>query len=251
MAAALLGALAALPAALPAAAAPRFLELAPAAPPARQAYWNASLDTWGGSVVADDAGNYHLYAAAMAEGCTLEQWATNSYIIHAVSATPAGPFARPPGAAGLAVPLWAHNPQAVRHTDGTYLLFSIGAENVTRPCTCPSPVPAGFCPRPKIYPWAERIQLHHASSPDGPWQPLGGIILGSNPSPYVLHTGEVFVAFKGGMQIARAQSWRGPYKVITPYGGALPSSSPHFPTIEDAFLWHDPASRRWNCLYHQ
>ena len=231
---------------------PRFLELAPAAQPASQAYWNTSLDTWGGSVIADDVGRYHLFAAAMAGGCSLGQWATNSFVMHSVAETPTGPFARAPGAAGTAVGLWAHNPQVVRHTDGTFLLFSIGKQNATKACTCQRPVPAGFCPRPKIYPWADLIQLHYAKSLDGPWTSLGTVIIGSNPSPFVLNsTGEVFVAFKGGMQIARAEHWRGPYKVITPLGGVLPPSGRNFPIIEDAFLWHDPKSRRWNSFFHQ
>ena len=228
------------------------LELEPAAVPASQAYWNASLETWGGSVIADDAGGYHLFAAAMAGGCTLDQWATNSFVMHGVADRPSGPFVRARGSAGTAVGLWAHNPQVVRHTDGTYLLFSIGKENATEPCACQRPVPAGFCPRPKSYPWADSIQLHYAKSLDGPWTSLGTVIRGSNPSPFVLNsTGEVFVAFKSGMQIARAEHWRGPYKIITPRGGALPASSSHFPIIEDAFLWHDYKSRRWNCFFHQ
>ena len=238
-----------------AAASGQILELLPAAPTAAQAFWaneSAPLDTWGGSVVQDDAGKFHLYAAAMAKGCALAQWATNSYVLHAVSESPTGPFRRPAGAAGTAVPLWAHNPQVVRHTDGTYLLFSIGAVNATQPCECPQPVPRGFCPRPKIYPWADEIQLHFADSPDGPWHSVGRVIWGSNPSPYVMRsTGEVFVAFKGGMQIARASHWRGPYEVISKLGGVLPAAGPSFPSIEDAFLWFDESARRWNCLYHQ
>ena len=45
---------------------------------------------------------------------------------------------------------------------------------------------------------------------------------------------KVYVAFKGGMQIAKAKHWRGPYEVISPHGGVLPKPGPDFPIIEDA-----------------
>ena len=234
------------------------LDLEPAPPPASQAFWNTSLDTWGGSVIEDGDGRYHLYAAAMAGGCGLAQWGTNSFVMHAVADNPAGPFARVPGAAGTAVGVWAHNPQVVRHTDGTFLMFTISKGNATDPCLCSEkPVPPGFCPRPRWDPWVESTQLHYAGSLDGPWTLLGRVISGSNPSPAVVaSTGEVYVAFKPGFQIARAAHWRGPYKTISPLKpfeghGLLPAGGPTFPLLEDAFLWHDPASRRWNCLFHQ
>lgn len=227
------------------------LELLPAAAPAAQAIWtNSSLNTWGGSVVQDDDGRYHIYASAMTGGCTLDQWATNSMVIHGVADSPTGPFTRAAGASGTAIPLWAHNPEVVRAPDGTFLLFSISALNATRPCTCPQPVPPGFCPRPKLDPWIELTQLHYASSADGPWTLLGRVLFGSNPSPFVVpDTGEVFIAFKPGMQIARASQWRGPYKVLT--RRVFPAAGASFPAIEDPYLWYDTAARRWNCLFHQ
>ena len=236
-----------------AAASAPILEVLPAAPPATQAIWaNSSLDTWGGSVVQDDDGRFHIYASAMTGQCTLEQWATNSMVIHGVADSPTGPFTRAAGASGIAIPRWAHNPEVVRAPDGTFLLFSISAVNATRPCTCSQHVPSGPCRKPKLDLWIDVIQLHYSSSADGPWRSLGRVLWGSNPSPFVVpDTGEVFVAFKPGMQIARANHWRGPYKVMSKFGGLLPAAGPSFPAIEDPFLWYDAAARRWNCLFHQ
>ena len=227
------------------------LSLEPADVPTSQALWDTKISTWGGSVIQQND-SFHLFAAEFVDNCTVGQWTTNSRIVHAVASSPSGPFKLADGAAAVAVPIWAHNPEVVRHTDGTYLLFSIGRPNATVPCKCPSPIPAGFCPRPKLYPlWADEIQLHFTRDLNGEWERLGTIILGSNPSPFVTPTGEVYVAFKGGLQIAHAKTWRGPYKVITPLAGLLPRPSPSFPTYEDQFLWFDAQAKRWNCLFHQ
>ena len=51
--------------------------LRPAPLPAVQVYRNASMWSWGGSVIFV-GGRYHIYAAAFTEGCGLSAWETNS-----------------------------------------------------------------------------------------------------------------------------------------------------------------------------
>lgn len=186
---------------LPASLSPA-LELLPAAPLDRQLYCNASLQTWGGNVLEDDAGGFHLYAAGFGTGnCGLNEWLTNSDVIHAVSDSPDGPFSY----RDTAVPLWAHNPQAIRAPDGKWLLYQIARRNCQPrytwkipfcneskkerlPCP-PGAKPAGnttaeLCaalgsrPRdpnchgssaPECHCDSHRIEIYSADSPNGPW----------------------------------------------------------------------------------
>ena len=56
---------------------------------------------------------------------------------------------------------------------------SIGRPNATVPCKCPSPIPAGFCPRPKLYPlWADEIQLHFTRDLNGEWEQARALLEG-------------------------------------------------------------------------
>ena len=51
-----------------------------------------NVSSWGGSVVQDDDGMFHMYAAEMIGGCGIDYWEPNSRVVHAVAADPAGPF---------------------------------------------------------------------------------------------------------------------------------------------------------------
>ena len=160
------------------------LALLPAARRARQAFANASLASWGGSVieVADDATwRFHLFATAFVEGCGLNEWLTNGVVIHAVANDALGPFVD----AQVALPLWRAlwsaehtltrrwcatrtrvarrltrplsaaarppdaadaNPQVRRLSDGTFLLFAVGTLFPTQqPVNCSARAPP---PRP-------------------------------------------------------------------------------------------------------
>ena len=81
--------------------------------------------SWGGSVIGPSQnkdGKYWMFAAEMAQHCTLGQWTTNSQVVTAVSDTPEGPFVRQ----ALAIPPWSHNPEAILTADGTYVIFTLG-----------------------------------------------------------------------------------------------------------------------------
>eukprot|EP01051_Picozoa_sp_SAG22_P028548 SAG22_NODE_10127_length_551_cov_1.221239_1_plen_102_part_10 len=102
--------------------------MAPApAPFARQAYRNSSMTTFGGGVVhwAEDrggggGGSFHLFATGMTRGCGIHAWSSNTKVIHAVSATPEGPYVY----ADDVLPVLAAAPGVARTPDGTFLLFS-------------------------------------------------------------------------------------------------------------------------------
>jgi len=96
------------------------------------AYMNESLTSWGGNVIEDDDGLYHLYTSAMSENihrsnkpCAIGSWTTNSLVIHAVATSPIGPFKM----VDVALPTQHTNPHITRAADGEYLLYSIGGIN--------------------------------------------------------------------------------------------------------------------------
>eukprot|EP00935_MAST-01C_sp_MAST-1C-sp1_P002224 g2224.t1 len=71
-----------------------WLDLAPAPPPARQAFRNNSLQSWGITVMeSEEDGQYHAFVDTLSNNCGLGSWITNSQIIHATSDAPTGPFA--------------------------------------------------------------------------------------------------------------------------------------------------------------
>ena len=198
------------------------LDFLPAPPLERQLYSNASLQTWGGNVIEDDEGGFHLYAVGFGTyGCGLGHWLTNSDVIHATAASPEGPFRF----RDTAVPLWAHNPAALRAPDGTYLLYQMARRNCAKrhawpipvcklrngsaparpterlPCApgttaagnttselCAARVAGGGGPcqgssSPACHCDSHRIEIYSAASPNGPWKKF-------TPSPD-LHDGSI------------------------------------------------------------
>ena len=102
------------------------LDLLPA--PVDSGLRQTNSSNWCGTILVDpsDAGLYHAYNADFG-GCRdgLAIWLTGSRVIHSTSRSPVGPFA-PVWAAGgaeVAVSAEAHNPQAIRAPDGTFLLL--------------------------------------------------------------------------------------------------------------------------------
>ncbi len=180
------------------------LNLLPAAPLARQLYKNDTLTTWGGSVLRGDDGDYHLYAAAFGLGCGLGTWHSNSFVMHGVSSTPAGPYQW----SDVALPMEHHNPHALRAPDGTYLIYTHGQSNCDGDMPnstwaipdCGGELPGGgrtrvrnqttgYCGKNCVIPGCRgglagdgpvgsfrggpssynRIELHQSKTPYGPW----------------------------------------------------------------------------------
>lgn len=61
---------------------------------------------WGGSIIRDETGLYHLYVAIMSDGCGLGDWQYNSYIVHATAKHPLDEFIYNETVIGV----WTHNP---------------------------------------------------------------------------------------------------------------------------------------------
>ena len=108
---------------------------------------NAS--TWCASTLRDSgSGTWHAVYSQFAGACGLNSWVANSQLLHATSASAAGPFLPSSSSPLLRLP-FAHNPKLARAPDGTYLVFHIGCgDNSTHrygPCsggvTPPPPPP--------------------------------------------------------------------------------------------------------------
>jgi hypothetical protein len=252
-----LAAAAALPlAAAYVAAAPYSLNLAPARAPLNKAsvYYNDSMWSWGGSVIEtpDDAQwRFHLFAAAFVDGCGLSAWKSNSQVIHGVANDPLGPFTF----MDVAVSVWAHNPQVVRHTDGTYLLYSIGLLPEPTPRKCnggggDAADAADAADDDRAGGSFETMQLHYSDSVYGPWAlAAANIFNGTNPAPWVNPDGSMVVgSHDSRFVVSTAPHWRGPYSAPVPLFS--PPADGSGVVFEDPFLWFDAGAQVWRVLLH-
>jgi hypothetical protein len=186
------------------------LALAPVDPAEGRNGLAQNSSSWGGSVVADDDGLFHLFYARFELGCGLSMWTNNSVCVHATAPSPLGPFVD----ADISLPVFCHGPKVVRASDGTWLLFHIGSavDPVSRMCDCAanggSEAACAPCPNPSGRdPGDGRgfVTFAHARDPAGPWTPWGAPVLEpaggwegwlSNPSPWPRADGSILLAFR-------------------------------------------------------
>lgn len=197
-----------------------------------------NLTSWGGNVIYFD-GLYHLYVAEMVNDCPLSEWGLNSQVSHAVSSKPTGPYAFK----DVAVPVWAHNPQALLSSkDGKplFVIFHIGSGTTTKaPKNCTH---YGWQPQKPADPAGST--LHVATSPDGPWQPVTPSPPScNNPAP-LQHPNGTWYLLCGSKLLFRAPALTGPWTQVAkvPHGG-VPG------TYEDAFIFIDKRGH-WHALFH-
>ena len=222
--------------------------------------------TWGGSPIVDDKGLWHLFFSAMVNGCGLLHYQTNSVVKHAVANTLDGPWTvvttalapRHGGwdSGGVHAPSVSRDPRTKR-----FLLFYEATHSARSAldCRANSSVPAVYISRTR------RIGVASAISPYGPWQRLDRPILAPRPSgswddtdvsnaaPLLLPNGSVLLAYRaggdgvslgGGMGIAAAPAWDGPYRRV-----GLSVSRALF-AAEDGALYMD-RRKRFHMLVHR
>jgi hypothetical protein len=232
-----------------------------------------------------DGGEYHLFAAAMTNGCLLKHWGSNSRVEHAVSADPLGPFVF----RDVAVGVQAHNPAPLRLADGRWVIYHIGQGNNgtnggrpchDRPCCLPKcsacPGSSSFAPPSAtsdskqraaniwIAEWAARanddavldvrrdpplpVVAHVANSPYGPWLPLhltGEFVEGCINPAPWQLSNGTIYLICGSSILLRSESLTGPYDRVAFINRSLAP----VPVIEDAALWVD-GEHRWHALFH-
>lgn len=179
-------------------------------------YQNDTWSSWGGRPARDPAtGHWHLLATEITNRCPLNFFEYNSQVIRAVSETgPGGPYAK----AEVVLPPFHHNPALVGPTpDGHWLLFFIGAANVTGQVDCSGGEPG--VPQPswpnaskQVVPGNGYISMAWtADLARGPWQQR--VILRdngprdnqtswhcseANPSAVVAPNGTVVLVYRSG-----------------------------------------------------
>ena len=201
----------------------RSLALLPLAEPAQQAYCHYNDSTWGGSVIRGYDGVYHLFFSEMSNNCSLHDYGRVSRVAHATASRPQGPFVR----RGVALPVFAHNPQIVFDpTDGTYLLYHIGdtvAESCVPDCrggADDTGVGEGACP-----PKGHGTSVASSASPWGPWTRVPYVLPEyTNPSPLIYPNGTVLLAVRAGhdsakgIHILRSIHWNATYTHVSHVG---------------------------------
>ena len=224
-----------------------------------EGYW-----VWCGSVIRGDDGQFHMFASRWPKKLPFHPgWMVASEVVHAVAATPEGPYqfkdvALPARGAEYWDGRSTHNPRIVKHKD-TYYIFYMGSTNpfadITNPDTLTLESP--YCTVGRAN---KRIGLAWSKSLNGPWNRNDRPILDtkpgtfysfltSNPSPLVNEDGSVLLMFKSrrykkdypfqsSMMIGMASAKRieGPYSVIVkePLFGENKIGE-----IEDPFFWRD------------
>eukprot|EP00937_MAST-01D_sp_MAST-1D-sp2_P005427 g5427.t1 len=229
------------------------------------AYVNASSWAWGGSPIEGPDGTFHLFASQLTNDCGLLHYQTNSEVAHLVAARAEGPYRFRATALARRLGHWdagtVHGP-TVRYDPSSqlYVLFYMST-NFTRS----SPRCYGNASYPPVMVSASRrIGVAWSSSLDGPWERADAPILApsrdpaawdsgdvSNPAPAIAQDGSVLLAYRaggdgvavgGGIGMAAAPSFRGPYTRV--------NRSMLF-AAEDAVLWREPEpAAHWHMLVH-
>jgi len=242
--------------------------------------WGAPGSSWGGLPVFDPVGrDWHLFYSQMARGCGLGAWSTNSRVVHAVSASPLGPFTD----VDVVQPAFSHNAQAFRTADGVWVVWHIGCAQGERVVNCsasaadalplaPRTVPPGapgsnpdaLCaPQPFGALGETYMTYSHAPTPHGPWTPLGRPALAgslnrstwwpwlTNPAPWLLPDGSVLLGVSGDggasgkcLGFARAAAWNATFELE----GAAKAAAP-IPGGEDPFVWVNARGHR-HVIWH-
>ena len=179
--------------------------------------------SWGGSVLLDEAGTYHMFAAEMTNSVGIKSWRSNSRVVHATAKPSAGgswQFVR----RDVAQPVFAHEPTVSRAPTGEWVMFftTDAGETPGRQCSlpltcghngssCMSDPNAQQCPcKPHCAPLSTRMSW--ASKPEGPWsKPVLVPSEGNgdtNLACVIRHNSSLVCVGRPGLGLMRADHWR-------------------------------------------
>ncbi|TXE13896.1 family 43 glycosylhydrolase [Seonamhaeicola algicola] len=232
----------------------------------KSVFVNDTMSIWGGSLVKGEDNKYHMFYAQWPKKIGWE-WVNYSYISHAVSNSPFGPFEH----VGDALPdrgtnFWdgstTHNP-TVHKINGKYYLYYMGNKGDKKIVSVPGKQKINWVHRNN-----QRIGVAVADTPNGPWKRFDNPVLDityndslahdalmtSNPSVCQMADGKVLMVYKavgkkrkmpnGGPvvhMVAIADSPIGPFKkypdpVFTFEGETFPA--------EDPYIWYQDGKYR-------
>lgn len=138
------------------------LNLGPA--PRNNGFQHRNASSWGGSIVRDEQGVYHMFSSFITEGCGLDAWSTNSEIVRATAHTPTGPYTMQE----VVAERFAHEPNLIFGTgpDSVVLLGTMDPEPPTRYTNCTHGQTHMTPPAPPLHP-ARNTYLWSAATPEG------------------------------------------------------------------------------------
>lgn len=147
--------------------------------------------SWGGSVLLDENGTYHMFAAEMINSVGIKSWRSNSRVVHATTARRVMAEA---GGVGewaftrrdVAQPVFAHEPTVSRAPTGEWVMFfttnagEAPGSQCSLPLTCGnngssclSDLNAQQCPCKQTHCAPLSTRMSYAEQPGGPWsQPV-------------------------------------------------------------------------------
>lgn len=226
-------------------------------------YW-----VWDGSIVQGEDGRYHLFASRWPKAYQMHPgWLFKSEIVRASADTIEGPYQYEEVVLGPRDKFFfdgrmTHNP-SIRKVGDTYLLYYIGVTYGADLPEDPAAMPDMDMETGNAWTWEvwlrKRIGLATSKSIFGPWERRDEPILlprqgkwdrgtTSNPSPFVMPDGSIYLAYKSSyvthglhlhpfnLGIARAESWDVPFERVTDEPALdLPEGC----FVEDPFLWHE------------
>ena len=211
--------------------------------------------SWGGNSVYFN-GEWHAFIAEMTQNCTLNDWGSNSAIIHAVSTESAlGPFKK----VGIVFPPFAHNPTVRALPDGTgFVIYMISGETTPHNCSTNymgTKTKSNNNHKPKepnsnikvafstdLYTWSMPTYVEFTNWNDS-------ILCGfTNPSVSFFANGSLLMAFTAGLckpvtgveetiGVAYADSWMSPHQLIKPNPIYNYSKLCIAGFAEDPFIW--------------
>eukprot|EP01061_Rhynchopus_euleeides_P009991 TRINITY_DN19312_c0_g1_i1.p1 TRINITY_DN19312_c0_g1~~TRINITY_DN19312_c0_g1_i1.p1 ORF type:complete len:506 (+),score=67.49 TRINITY_DN19312_c0_g1_i1:125-1519(+) len=188
----------------------------------------ANLTSWGGPMLKDGNGTYHMWASQMLNHCGMSSWGGNSQVIHATSSTPLGPYTMK----DVVFPSFSHEPDVKVALDGTLVMvLTQRIPNEWPVCNCTDGhTPPSCIPFPAT-PDQDPTTLSTATSYDGPWSAPKAVMKNtesdSNLSPWFT---------KGDGMIGL---WRSFHNNVTELG----YSRIHTVTASN---WRDPSTYEYN-----
>jgi len=75
--------------------------------------------SWGGSVLVDDEGVWHMWYSEITHHCGIHRWLTNSQVVHAINRDGSWRFTPQE----VVFPIFAHEPIVARTSDGMYVMY--------------------------------------------------------------------------------------------------------------------------------
>ncbi|KAJ9459687.1 hypothetical protein DIPPA_16830 [Diplonema papillatum] len=211
--------------------------------------------SWGGSVLRDENGTYHMYSSVMALECGINYWEPNSMVVHATAQAPAGPYVQK---STIELP-FAHEPNVVRGPNGEYVIYMLLRNPngfILYNCTGPNITEAtgdgegvsygrgattGDCPVPP----ARSTYMVWSDYPDGPWsdpvlvlKPWNGSMW--NNCPAEIDTNLAMAIRADGSAVG---IWR---KCTNNATGPCEAGCCTFPRMLTASNWKDPTTYEAN-----